>query len=552
MDILLARDHGQLELTPLVDGTAQPSERLGPAELPARVAALEGPDVRWVWADTRTVYPTLLAAGVRVGRAVDLRLCHPILRHSVWTRNSALARGPASRWDTAAAVVDDVPTLLDELGRPDDVPTARLLAELRDQQLAVAGSEHPGRLRLLTAAESAGGLIAAEMRHVGMPFDVAAHDRRLTELLGPRPLPGGRPDKLQRLAEQIRELLGAPGLNPDSQPALLRALRAAGVEVASTRRFELAAADNPVVPVLLQYKKLARLLAANGWAWADAWVRGGRFHPDYVPGGVVTGRWATVGGGALQLPKQIRAAVAADPGWRLVVADAAQLEPRVLAAIAGDAAMARASRGHDLYAGLVTEGVVGTRPQAKLAMLSALYGATAGEAGQLMPNLMRAYPAATGLVERAARDGERGQQVHTWLGRTSPPPGPGWHAGQQRANQPDAVDADERRARREARDWGRFTRNFVVQGSAAEWALCWLAAVRRDLTVLAGSTTLDRRPDLVYFQHDEIMVHTPAELADPVAEIVRAGAAEAGRLMFGETGVEFAIELAVVGCYAEA
>jgi DNA polymerase I len=91
-----------------------------------------------------------------------------------------------------------------------------------------------------------------------------------------------------------------------------------------------------------------------------------------------------------------------------------------------------------------------------------------------------------------------------------------------------------------------------VQGSAAEWALCWLAAVRRDLTALAGSTTPDQRPDLVYFLHDEIMVHTPAELADPVAEIVRAGAVEAGRLMFGETGVEFAIELAVVGCYAEA
>ena len=202
------------------------------------------------------------------------------------------------------------------------------------------------------------------------------------------------------------------------------------------------------------------------------------------------------------------AAVAADPGWRLVVADAAQLEPRVLAAMAGDAALARASRGHDLYAGLVTEGVVGTRPQAKLAMLSALYGATAGEAGQLMPNLMRAYPAATGLVERAARDGERGQQVHTWLGRTSPPPGPGWHDGQQRANQPDAVDADERRARREARAWGRFTRNFVVQGSAAEWALCWLAAVRRDLTALAGSTTpAPPRPGL--FPARRVMCTTP-------------------------------------------
>ena len=385
-----------------------------------------------------------------------------------------------------------------------------------------------------------------------MPFDVAVHDRRLTELLGPRPLPGGRPARLERLVEQIRELLGSPGLNPDSQPALLRALRSAGVEVSSTRRFELESADHPVIPVLLQYKKLARLLAANGWAWADAWVRRGRFHPDYVPGGVVTGRWATEGGGALQLPKQVRAAVAAGAGWRLVVADAAQLEPRVLAAMAGDAAMARASRGHDLYAALVDDGVVATRPQAKLAMLSALYGATSGEAGQLMPELLRAYPMATGVVEQAARDGERGQRVHTWLGRTSPLPGEGWRAGQQRANLPDATAADERLARRQARDWGRFTRNFVVQGSAAEWALCWLAAVRRDLAAVAASTTADQRPDLVYFLHDEIMVHTPAELADPVAEIVRAGAAEAGRLMFGDVGVEFAIELSVVQSYAEA
>ena len=169
MDILLAREHGRLELTPLADGAAQPTERLTPAELPARVAALECPDVRWVWADTRTLYPALLTAGVRVARCVDLRLCHPILRHSVWTQGSALARRPASHWDTAAAAVDDVPTLLDELGRPDDVPTAELAAEHRDQQQAIAGSDHPGRLRLLTAAESAGGLLAAEMRHVGMP-----------------------------------------------------------------------------------------------------------------------------------------------------------------------------------------------------------------------------------------------------------------------------------------------------------------------------------------------------------------------------------------------
>jgi len=547
VDILLARAEGRVELTPVDE--LPTTETVSVPDLPGRVAELDDPGVRWVWADTRVVYPAVLAGGVRVGRCVDLRLCHAILRRSMWTQRSRLTEQPESRWDAAILPLDNAPTLLDDLGGLDDVPTAEVLAEHRRQSEAITGSDQPGRLRLLTTAESVGGLIAAEMRQVGLPFDAAAHDRQLTELLGPRPLPGGRPTHLEQLADQIRSMVNAPGLNPDSQPALLRALRAAGVEVTSTRQWELEGQDHPVVPVLLQYKKLSRLLTANGWSWVDTWVRDGRFHPDYVPGGVVTGRWATQGGGALQLPKQIRAAVAADPGWRLVVADAAQLEPRVLAAMSADQAMAKASRGHDLYAELVSDGIVATRPQAKVAMLGALYGATTGEAGDLMPNLMRAYPVATGLVEQAARDGERGRQVSTWLGRTSPLPGESWQTVQQRANQPDATAADERAARRQARDWGRFTRNFVVQGTAAEWALCWMAAVRRDLARLGEPT---RRPDLVYFLHDEIMVHTPAEHADQVTAIVHAGAAEAGRLLFGDFGVEFAINLAVADTYAEA
>ena len=33
-----------------------------------------------------------------------------------------------------------------------------------------------------------------------------------------------------------------------------------------------------------------------------------RFHPEYVVGGVVSGRWATNGGGALQIPRVLRRA----------------------------------------------------------------------------------------------------------------------------------------------------------------------------------------------------------------------------------------------------
>ena len=551
MDVAVAPTDGGVAVAELgADGRAAQVQQLAWEELPGRVADLERQAPRWVWPDTSVVHPRLLRAGVRVARVQDLRLCHAILSRSTYLRDG-LASAADERWRPAEpAAADTAPSLLDLPAASGALELADVALEHRRQQQAVAGSAHPARLQLLLAAESAGALVAAELTEVGLPFDAAAHVRLLTELLGPQPLPGGRPAKLEALAQQIRTALAAPGLNPDSPPELLRALHTAGVEAGTTRQWELERLDHPAIAPLLEYKKLARLLSANGWAWLSAWVHGDRFRPEYVPSGVVTGRWAARGGGALQLPKQIRSAVAAGPGCRLVVADAAQLEPRVLAAMAGDEAMARASRAGDLYQALVDEGVVDTRAHAKVAMLGALYGATSGEAGQLMPRLLRNYPAATGWVEAAARAGERGEVVTTWLGRGSPPPSESWREGQRRASLPEATAADQRRARSQARDQGRFTRNFVVQGTAAEWALCWLADLRRRLVTLGEAG--GRRPALVYFLHDEVIVETPAELADAVAEAVRLAAQRAGRLLFGSVEVEFVLDVACVRRYDEA
>ncbi|WP_313541607.1 bifunctional 3'-5' exonuclease/DNA polymerase [Leifsonia aquatica] len=538
------------------------ADELTDADLPAYVAAREnapadGERPRWVWSDTRAWYPALLAAGVRVERCVDLTLSHTILRNSALTADSALATAPVGPWDTAT-VLEDAPepthsALFDfeHESTAGDADALSAVTEFAVQQEAIAGSAEPGRLRLLLAAESAGALIAAEMRFCGLPYSAERHDDLLTGLLGPRPA-YGRPAVLEELVARVRGELDAPDLNPDSPPALLNALQRAGMLVTSTSSWELRELDHPVIQPLLRYKKLSRLLTANGWTWLESWVHDGRFRPDYVPGGVVTGRWATRGGGALQLPRQVRGAVVADPGWKLVVADAAQLEPRILTGLAGDTAMAAAGRGKDLYAGIVESGAVDERAHAKVAMLGAMYGATTGESGRLMPHLSRAFPRAIRLVEEAARAGERGAIVTSRLGRSSPPPSAAWRTTQSAASSADSTAVDERRARSQARDWGRFTRNFVVQASAAEWALCWMAELRNRLTALAPGRPLTDSPHLVYFLHDEVIVHTPAELAAETAAAVEESARLAGRLLFGAFPVDFPVTAAVVDSYAEA
>ncbi|RYV51305.1 bifunctional 3'-5' exonuclease/DNA polymerase [Pengzhenrongella frigida] len=531
------------------EGVAGERTAIDRSGLPGLVAAREQARPRWVWDDTARWYPRLLAAGVRVERCHDLRLCHAIVRRSAACEGSALSLAPPSQWDEPQRGEPEraALTLFDDPAGP--ARGARLvddLAELGRQLAAVAGAASSGRLRLLLAAESTGALIAAEMQHDGMPWSTTVHDAFLTRALGARPRGGGRPPRLEALAQEVRASLGHPSVNLDSPPELLRAMRSAGLDVTSTRTWEIRTLEHPVVAPLLEYKKLARLLSANGWSWMNTWVSDGRFRPQYVPGGVVTGRWATSGGGALQLPASVRSAVRADPGWRLVVADAAQLEPRVLAAMSGDQHMAAAGRRADLYQGVVDAGIVATRQEAKYAMLGAIYGATTGPSAVLMPQLTRAFPHAVKLVEDAARAGERGEIVSTWLGRSSPLPGQLWQDVVQRAAGEDARPDDARAARGRRREWGRFTRNFVVQGTAAEWALCWMAALRRRLRALDGG------PHLVFFLHDEVMVHAPAAVADEVATAVREAAAEAGRLLFGDSPVDFALEVAVVDSYDQA
>ncbi len=438
--------------------------------------------------------------------------------------------------------------------RPGRVPAdvlADVIAAHASQQRRIAADPLASRFALLAAVESAGGLAAAEMTAAGLPWRADVHDQLLTELLGPRPAAGPgvpvRPARLAELTIQISAELGAVRpVNPDSPSQLLRALAAGGIRVPSTRTAVLRTVDHPAIPLLLKYKELARLYAANGWTWIDAWVADGRFRPEYIVGGVVSGRWATRGGGALQIPKVLRRAVVADPGWALVVADAAQLEPRILAALAGDRAFAQAAAGGDVYAA-VAGALRIERDRAKVALLSAMYGGTGGDGGQSLALLRRQFPQASAFVETAARAGEEGHVVRSVLGRTCPPPSADWLSLTGESGDPE--QERDPGAGRALRARGRFTRNFVVQASAADWALVLLAALR---TSLAGLGDPGQRPELVFFQHDEVLVHCPAQLADEVIAAVTAAAASASRLVFGATSVTFPMTVAAVERYSDA
>jgi DNA polymerase-1 len=536
-------------------------------DFPAAVAEYErarpgDEHVRWVWADTSAIYPSLLHGGIRVDRCHDAALTEALLRAREGAGLSATGHPSTGLSGSGAGLSGAGPA-----GRPPATGQATLfgpaepgVAEARevlralvgvhaDQLRRIAADTHPARFGLLAAVESAGGLGAAEMSARGMPWRADVHDALLASLLGRRPGPGFRPPRLADLAAQISAAFGGRQVNPDSPAQLLKAFATDGVPVQSTRSGVLREIDHPAVPFLLEYKELARLHAAHGWAWLDEWVRGGRFHPEYVVGGVVSGRWASRGGGALQIPRVVRRAVVADPGWVLVVADAAQLEPRVLAALAGDHAFAEAAGSGDLYQALAGA-FGGDRAKAKVALLSAMYGGAGGEAAQLLAVLRRRFPRADAYVEAAARAGEEGRVVRSRLGRSCPPPSAEWRGLTASADEPGTGD---HRARRSLRARGRFTRNFVVQASAADWALVLLAGLRRRLAALAGPAAgaMDG-PGLVFFQHDEVIVHCPRAAAPEVVTAIGDAAHEAGRLLFGATPVRFPVTTAVVDCYADA
>lgn len=496
---------------------------------------------RWAMLRTDPWMTPLVAAGVYLAKAYILSLAQRIMHRTPLASEVIpdfdLERPPSSsdRFNQDALFAS-----------PSSGESLEDLIELYTQQRQAMPADPSARrrLELLVHAESVGALIACEMEAAGLSWDESEHRALLREQLGERVTDYSRPPKLAAKAQELASALNTPGLNPDSPQELLRALHKAGFAVRSVRAWELEQINHPLMSQVLEYKKLARLASSHGDAWLDQWVKNSRFHPHYVLGTVASGRWAASGGGALQLPHAIRQVVRTTAGRTFVVADGRQLEPRILAAISNDQQLQKAGQQDDLYQWLLDAKLVSTRQEAKLGMLSVIYGGGGGASGTVGAALTRSFPTAMKFVEQAAQAGEQGQGVRSFLGRGFPPADDAW----MRAQRDTADEGSQRAADAAARSRGRFTRNFVVQATAAEWALVWMGHARH-LIHTAGWDSVCKQ---VFFVHDEIVFECPIEMADQLQELVRHAAMLAGRNLFGSASPYFPVSVAINANYGEA
>ncbi len=540
----------------LDDAAVVPGDRADEPFVGSLVAAREvvdslDPTTRWVMWSARDLgrwedHPTL-------GRAWDVSEVHRLI-HGGWRT------GPALAWAAVHGLAldgvppppaDDLFDLLDEdldaealvrrdgYLRPDAVagrwmstPDRLLVWGRAALDVAARQAQHlakgPPRHLAAAHAESAAAVLAVELTRTGLPIDRGRAEELITASAGPRPT--SLADELETRAARDAVVLGTvPGAgrvdlrNPEQVRTLLARV---GVDVSSTRRWVLEAHrdTHPLVPALLRWRKEERIATTYGWRWLAEHVGpDDRLRGEWAASDGAAGRM-TAQAGLHNLPAELRPAVVAAPGHVFVRADLGQVEPRVLAAVSGDVSFAAATTAADLYAP-VAERLGVPRDVAKIAVLAAMYGQRSGAAGEALAGLERAYPVAMRHLDQAYEQGRRGEPVRTFGGRLV------------RTGGEDEADPAVRNGR------GRFARNAVIQGSAAELFKAWAATVR--------ATTRELEAEIVLCLHDELLVHVPERHAQACADAVDRALTDASRRWLGGEHVRFVADTSVVRCWAD-
>jgi DNA polymerase I len=505
------------------------------AVITARTGAVAAADdeirPRWVaWPDGG--YERLIADGVRLATAWDVAAVHR-LRFGGWRADPgyvwAIERGldPAKVADAGTLFSDEGAGYLDQAARDDDparwAAYALEIAISQEKSLrassASAASSASSRRASTARSESTAELLCAELAADGLPLNRAAITRLLEEIIGPRAAAAtSRAERDARVLEHA-----PPGVTADlrSPQQVLKLLNAADIDVPDTRAHRLKEIDHPLVTALLEWRKAERIATTYGYSWLDEHLGAdGRLRGTWTGCDGAAGRM-TASAGLHNMPAILRKAVLAEEGHVFVRADLGQIEPRVLAAVSGDRSFAAATEADDMYLPVArTFGV--SRDAAKVAVLGAMYGQTTGTGAQALRQLKRAYPVAMDYLDAADERARSGRDVRTYGGRL--------------VRMSSGGSSSQVAAR------GRYGRNAMIQGAAAEFFKMWAVTVRARVPAA----------QIVLCLHDELLIHTPEHNDEAVSTAVRDCLDEVAARWAPGSGVRFTADISIVRSWADA
>ncbi len=466
----------------------------------------------------------LLAAHDRPLGAYDAKLVHQALVRT--------ARGAPARWacvhlsavllaggrevdlscEAIAAAHGLAPLPALDAGFAELAAHARALATLIER---LGAALKTNEMTWVSKLEASAVAPIAEMEMCGMPFD-----RNLW-----RDVTGAVAGERASLAATIRghlaqshhDLFGAATVNLDSDAEIKAALKALGLTVPDARRETLAEMPAPLGPLLARYRELSKLASAYGEGFLEHVAADGRIHPQFEQIGASTGRLSCHRPNLQAVVKDAphRACFRVPPHRRLVMADYAACELRILAEMSGDPVFADAFRhGEDLHARVAGE-MFGKpvsktqnpelRERAKAVNFGLAYGMGAAglaraiatdvnQARDLLKRYFKTFPRIGGFLAESARQALERGYARTLTGRRL------------------YLSASSDRTERAQAE--RIAKNMPIQGTSADIIKIALARLRRRLATFHDGW-------LVNSVHDAIVVECDTAQAEATAAAVR-------------------------------
>lgn len=280
---------------------------------------------------------------------------------------------------------------------------------------------------------------------------------------------------------------------------------------------------HPIIAQVLEYRQLTKLKSTYVDGLLKVIAPDGRIHSHFQQTVTATGRLSSVDPNLQNIPvrtelgRELRRMFVAAPGTVLVDADYSQIELRVLAHIADDAAMIEAFRsGQDIHASTAAK-VYGVRvedvtPQMRSSCKAVNFGIVYGisdfslaqdigvsrkEAAAFIESYLDTYPGVHRYMEDIKRTAKENGYVETLFGR--------------RRALPELQSKNFN-----LRSFGeRAAMNTPIQGTAAD--IIKIAMLRvRDRLKQEGF-----KARLILQVHDELIIEAPAEEAAQVAVLLR-------------------------------